>query len=195
MFNLIIGCLEGRVAADRVLEYTDSELKTWFESAGDLDVSRLAALPTLLMPETSDSRSEQLARIGHVENVTRAGRNWRFRFVDNPSIAPIDTARIENLATDLGIEEFEFRRTHWAVKNVDVYSWQGIAAPKGLPADVRDKFHGAVVAALNDPQVKQQLTGLGLEIVGNTPAQFTAFQQQEFARWKKVIEVRKITAD
>src|SRR6186997_1949220 len=32
------------------------------------------------------------------------------------------------------------------VKNVDVYSWQGIAAPKGLPADVRDKFHGAVVA-------------------------------------------------
>jgi len=121
MFNLIIGCLEGRVAADRVLEYTDSELKTWFESAGDLDVSRLAALPTLLMPETSDSRSEQLARIGHVENVTRAGRNWRFRFVDNPSIAPIDTARIENLATDLGIEEFEFRRTHWAVKNVDVY--------------------------------------------------------------------------
>ena len=81
------------------------------------------------------------------------------------------------------------------VKNVDVYSWQGIAAPKGLPADVRDKFHGAVVAALNDPQVKQQLTGLGLEIVGNTPAQFTAFQQQEFVRWKKVIEVRKITAD
>ena len=81
------------------------------------------------------------------------------------------------------------------VGNVDVYSWQGIVGPKGLPADVRDKFHGAVVAALNDPQVKQQLTGLGLEIVGNTPAQFTAFQQQEFARWKKVIEVRKITAD
>jgi len=81
------------------------------------------------------------------------------------------------------------------VKNVDVYSWQGIVGPKGLPADVRDKFHGAVVAALNDPQVKQQLTGLGLEVVANTPTQFAAFQQQEFARWKKVIEVRKITAD
>jgi len=81
------------------------------------------------------------------------------------------------------------------VKDVDVYSWQGIVGPKGLPADVRDKFHGAVVAALNDPQVKQQLTGLGLEVVANTPAQFAAFQQQEFARWKKVIEVRKITAD
>ena len=49
----------------------------------------------------------------------------------------------------------------------------------------------AVVAALNDPQVKQQLTALGLEIVGNTPEQFATFQQQEFARWKKVIEVRQ----
>jgi tripartite-type tricarboxylate transporter receptor subunit TctC len=81
------------------------------------------------------------------------------------------------------------------VKNVDVYSWQAVAAPKGLPADVRSKFHAAVVAALNDPQVKQQFTALGLEIVGNTPEQFTAFQQQEFARWKKLIESRKITAD
>jgi tripartite-type tricarboxylate transporter receptor subunit TctC len=81
------------------------------------------------------------------------------------------------------------------VKNVDVYSWQAVVGPKGLPADVRTKFHDAVVAALNDAQVKQQFTALGLEIVANTPAQFTAFQQQEFARWKKLIEARKITAD
>jgi tripartite-type tricarboxylate transporter receptor subunit TctC len=81
------------------------------------------------------------------------------------------------------------------VKNVDVYSWQAIVGPKGLPADVRSKFHGAVVAALNEPQTKQQLTSIGLEVVGNTPEQFATFQQQEFARWKKVIEVRKITAD
>ena len=81
------------------------------------------------------------------------------------------------------------------VRNVDVYSWQGVVGPKGLPADVRTKFHEAVVAALNEPQTKQQLTALGLEVVANTPAQFAAFQQQEFARWKKVIEVRKITAD
>ena len=81
------------------------------------------------------------------------------------------------------------------VRNVDVYSWQAVVGPKGLPADVSAKFHDAVVAALNDPQVKQQLTGLGLEIVANTTAQITTFQQQEYARWKKVIEVRKITAD
>ena len=79
--------------------------------------------------------------------------------------------------------------------NVDVYSWQAIAAPKGLPADIKTKFHAAVIAALNEPQVRDQFTSVGLEIVGNTPEQFTAFQQREFARWKQVIETRKITAD
>jgi tripartite-type tricarboxylate transporter receptor subunit TctC len=81
------------------------------------------------------------------------------------------------------------------VKGVDVYSWQAVAAPKGLPADVKGPLHAAIVAALNDPALRQQFTSLGFEIVANTPEQFAAFQQQEFARWKQVIETRKITAD
>jgi tripartite-type tricarboxylate transporter receptor subunit TctC len=81
------------------------------------------------------------------------------------------------------------------VKGVDVYSWQAVVAPKGLPADVRSQLHAAIVAALNDPQVRQRFTSLGFEIVANTPEQFAAFQQNEFARWKKVIETGKITAD
>jgi tripartite-type tricarboxylate transporter receptor subunit TctC len=81
------------------------------------------------------------------------------------------------------------------LKGVTVYSWQAFAAPKGLPADIKTKLHDALVAGLNDPAVKPKLLELGFEIVGNTPEQFTAFQASEFARWKKVIEVGKITAD
>jgi tripartite-type tricarboxylate transporter receptor subunit TctC len=80
-------------------------------------------------------------------------------------------------------------------KGVTVYSWQAFAAPKGLPADIKTKLHDGIVTALNDPAVKPKLLELGFEIVGNTPEQFTAFQAAEFARWKKVIEVGKITAD
>jgi tripartite-type tricarboxylate transporter receptor subunit TctC len=80
-------------------------------------------------------------------------------------------------------------------KGVTVYSWQAFAAPKGLPADIKAKLHDALVAGLNDPTVKPKLLELGFEIVANTPEQFTAFQAAEFARWKKVIEVGKITAD
>ncbi|VTU40899.1 Argininosuccinate lyase [Variovorax sp. PBS-H4] len=81
------------------------------------------------------------------------------------------------------------------VKNVEVYSWQAIVAPKGLPPAVRTKASEAMVAALNEPAVKQQFTAIGLEVVGNTPAQFASFQKQEFDRWKKVIETGKITID
>ena len=81
------------------------------------------------------------------------------------------------------------------VKGVDVYSWQALVAPKGLPADVKKSLHAATVAALNDPQIRERFTSLGFEIIANTPEQFADFQQKEFARWKKVIETGKITAD
>uniref|UniRef100_UPI002FDF1B36 Bug family tripartite tricarboxylate transporter substrate binding protein n=1 Tax=Noviherbaspirillum sp. TaxID=1926288 RepID=UPI002FDF1B36 len=74
------------------------------------------------------------------------------------------------------------------IKEVDVYSWQGVAAPKGLPKDVKAKLHGAVTGALNDPELKKKLTEQGFEIVANSPEEFTKFQAQELARWKNVIE-------
>ena len=85
--------------------------------------------------------------------------------------------------------------TELGYPGVTVYSWQAFAAPKGLPADIKAKFRDAVIAGLNDPAVKPKLLELGFEIVGNTPEEFTAFQAREYARWKKVIEVGKITAD
>jgi tripartite-type tricarboxylate transporter receptor subunit TctC len=81
------------------------------------------------------------------------------------------------------------------IKNANVYSWQAIAAPRGLPADIKAKLSAAIVAGLNDPQVKPKLLELGFEIVGNTPEQFAAYQAAEFARWKTLITTRNIKAD
>ncbi len=81
------------------------------------------------------------------------------------------------------------------VKNAEVYSWQAVAAPKGIPADVKDKIHGAIVAAFKDPAVAKQMTDLGFEIVANTPAEFAKFQAVELARWKKVITTAHIEAN
>lgn len=81
------------------------------------------------------------------------------------------------------------------IKDANVNSWQAVAAPKGIPADVKAKLHQAIVEILNDPTVKPKLLDLGFEIVANTPEQFTTFQATEFARWKKLIEARNIKAD
>jgi tripartite-type tricarboxylate transporter receptor subunit TctC len=81
------------------------------------------------------------------------------------------------------------------VKGVDVFSWQAVAAPKGLPKDVKDKLHGALVKALADPELTKTLSDQGFEVVANTPEQFSQFLNQELARWKTVIETGKITID
>lgn len=81
------------------------------------------------------------------------------------------------------------------VKGAEVYSWQGFAAPHGLPAAVKAKLATGAVAAMNDPAVRKRMEDQGLEIVANTPEQFTAFQAREFTRWKSLIDTRKITAD
>ena len=47
------------------------------------------------------------------------------------------------------------------IKDANVYSWQAIAAPRGLAADVKTKLHAAIVAGLNDPQIKSNLLELG----------------------------------
>jgi tripartite-type tricarboxylate transporter receptor subunit TctC len=81
------------------------------------------------------------------------------------------------------------------VKGAEVYSWQGMAAPKGLPADVKAKLAKAAIAAVQQPDIRKRFLEQGLEIVGNTPEEFTRFQAQENERWKRLIEARKITAD
>ena len=81
------------------------------------------------------------------------------------------------------------------VKDLVIYSWQAVVAPKGLAPDVKAKIHASLVAALNDPQVKKSFTDVGFEVVGNTPEQFVAYQQKESARWKYLIETRKISVE
>jgi tripartite-type tricarboxylate transporter receptor subunit TctC len=81
------------------------------------------------------------------------------------------------------------------VKEMVIYSWQAIVAPKGLPSALKAKLHADLVATIRDPSVRSKFTGIGFEIVGNSPEEFAKFQRQEYARWKKLIETRKIKVE
>jgi tripartite-type tricarboxylate transporter receptor subunit TctC len=81
------------------------------------------------------------------------------------------------------------------VKGAEVQSWQAVAGPKGLPADVKQKLATAIASILNEKDVKDKLLAQGFEIVANTPEEFAKFQAVEYAKWKHLIEARKITAD
>ena len=81
------------------------------------------------------------------------------------------------------------------VKGAEVQSWQAVAGPRGLPADVKQKLATAIAAILNEKDVKDKLLAQGFEIVADSPEHFARFQAAEYAKWKQLIETRKITAD
>jgi len=66
--------------------------------------------------------------------------------------------------------------------------WFGLLAPSGTPNDVLDQLHGQTVKALAMPELRKKFDDLGLEPVGNTPAEFTAIIRKETPEWAKVIK-------
>jgi tripartite-type tricarboxylate transporter receptor subunit TctC len=65
--------------------------------------------------------------------------------------------------------------------------WFGLVAPAGTPKDVLEKLHGEIVKTLAMQEVRRKFDELGLEPVGNTPAEFTAMIRKETPEWAKVI--------
>src|SRR3954464_3192094 len=66
--------------------------------------------------------------------------------------------------------------------------WFGLLAPAGTPKDVLDKLHAETVKALAMPEVRKKFVELGLEPIGNTPAEFAAVIRKETPEWAKVIK-------
>ena len=81
------------------------------------------------------------------------------------------------------------------IKDADVYSWQAVAGPHGMPADLKNRLQGDIGAILREPATKAKLEELGFELVLNTPAEFAKYQAAEYERWGKLIRERKITAN
>ena len=67
-------------------------------------------------------------------------------------------------------------------------TWFGLLAPAGTPKDVLDKLHTETIKTLAMPEVRRKFDQLGLEPVGNTPAEFTEVIKKETPEWAKVIK-------
>lgn len=81
------------------------------------------------------------------------------------------------------------------VPGFDSVTWFGLYGPKGLPADVVARVNTALNQALQDTEVKERLARLGIEPAGGTPQQFAAMTTADRAKWKKIIDERKLVAD
>jgi hypothetical protein len=123
MFNLIVsGGLEnnrrGSIMAGRVFEYTPDELEEQFKPNGVLDISGVMALPTLFMEE---GIGDEIAGIGWLTRIERKGTDYQLHYSIDPDIPLMTNSEIYELASDLHMDDFEFHRNHWAIKDVDLF--------------------------------------------------------------------------
>jgi tripartite-type tricarboxylate transporter receptor subunit TctC len=74
-------------------------------------------------------------------------------------------------------------------------AWHGLFAPAGTPRAVVDKVAADVARVLANPDIRAKLAGMGLETVGNSPAEFAAIVKNDHAKWGKVIRDANIKLD
>ena len=78
-----------------------------------------------------------------------------------------------------------------AVPGFDVSIWYGLLGPAKIPRPVLAKLHSGVAQALKAPDVRQSLTDLSLDIVGNTPEQFAFVIRTDIDKWMKLAKNTK----
>jgi tripartite-type tricarboxylate transporter receptor subunit TctC len=72
------------------------------------------------------------------------------------------------------------------VPGYDVSIWYGVIAPANLPKPILAKLHGGLVKALQASDVRQTLTDLSVDIIGNTPEQFSATIRSDIDKWMRL---------
>ena len=73
-------------------------------------------------------------------------------------------------------------------------SWFGLQVPAGTPPAIVSKLHQDTLKVLAQPDIRARFTQLGLDTVGNTPAELGAIIKSDIAKWSKVIKEAGITA-
>jgi tripartite-type tricarboxylate transporter receptor subunit TctC len=71
--------------------------------------------------------------------------------------------------------------------------YAGLLAPAGTPAEPITRVHAEVVRLLKLPAVVERFTALGLDSVGNTPAEFARFIKSDMEIWTKLTRELNLT--
>jgi tripartite-type tricarboxylate transporter receptor subunit TctC len=65
--------------------------------------------------------------------------------------------------------------------------WHGIVLPLGTPREIVTRMNREFGAAIELPEVKNPLVGVGFEVVGGTPEEFDRKMKGDFERFGKLL--------
>lgn len=81
------------------------------------------------------------------------------------------------------------------VRDSEVFAFQGLLGPAGLPANVVSKLNGDLNKAFTTAAVQKRFADIGMEAMPGTPEQFFGLARAEARRWGPVIQAAGVKLD
>jgi tripartite-type tricarboxylate transporter receptor subunit TctC len=81
------------------------------------------------------------------------------------------------------------------LKDFVAVGWQGVMVPAGTPAGTISRLNTEINKVLNDPEVRNGLTGQGLDVMGGSVQQFADFVRRDTERWRPAVEASGAKVD
>ncbi|WP_035423388.1 hypothetical protein [Asticcacaulis benevestitus] len=104
----------------RIFEYTEDHIAADHTAAHGPNFNKLMQYPALFMSE--EGSGDNLARVGQITRVSASsGGDIILEYSFDTNIPPVPVPWIGTIAGELQMADFEFNRTHWALKDVDIY--------------------------------------------------------------------------
>jgi tripartite-type tricarboxylate transporter receptor subunit TctC len=74
------------------------------------------------------------------------------------------------------------------IPGFEITTWSGVVTPAGVPQAIVARLNAEINKALTSLTVKEQLGGIGYELVGGTPEQFAELVKKETVKWADIIK-------
>ena len=80
-------------------------------------------------------------------------------------------------------------------KDYAIATWYGFLGPAGLPPELIARLQRDVSRIVNQPDNRERLVNMGVDIIANSPDEFAAYLRAEIARYTKIIKDAGIKAE
>ena len=81
------------------------------------------------------------------------------------------------------------------VAGYEAITWYAVVVPAGTPRAVIAKLHTDITQVLQQLEVRERLTGVGVELIGSTPDQLALFIKAEIAKWSRLVKFSEARID
>jgi tripartite-type tricarboxylate transporter receptor subunit TctC len=77
----------------------------------------------------------------------------------------------------------------------EAWAWQGFVAPARTSPEIVTKLNETYRRVVAKQDIRDKLTGAGIDVLQSSPSEMAAYMQEEGAKWEKVIRTANITLE